>query len=127
MKGRISNDFYLCVDDISISCPASCNSNGYKRGAQASSAPLAKLGELTNSLTLAAPAVLTLTARPNPTKTEFILEGSTKQGAAVSIRTVDMTGRTLHVFSEANGNFTIRFGRELGKSNYYAEVVQGME
>jgi hypothetical protein len=70
---------------------------------------------------------LKVTASPNPTTDQFMLRIESSSEAPVSVRIMDVSGKTLSLRSNLSSNSTVRTGSELINGVYFAEVMQGNE
>jgi hypothetical protein len=64
---------------------------------------------------------------PNPSEHEFTLELHGKDKQPITVRLIDMNGKLINTFNNLQSNRTVRFGNDLKKGAYFAEVVQGEE
>ena len=125
------NNFYVFMDDIKIGSPASCSaaapmvngrttSGGEEISLPGESARVdAKEAELKKEL-----AAFSAVAFPNPTNAAFELRLTSKETAPMTIRVVDVLGRTVK-FMRTAPNQTIQFGADFRSGNYVVEVSQG--
>lgn len=72
-------------------------------------------------------AVLKVTASPNPTTDHFVLKIESTDDAPITLRIMDLTGKTLSMKQQITPNSTFRTGSELLHGVYFAEVMQGNE
>lgn len=72
-------------------------------------------------------SALKVTASPNPTTDQFVLRIESSSEAPVSVRMMDVSGKTLSLRSNLSSNSTVRTGSELINGIYFAEVMQGNE
>ena len=73
----------------------------------------------------ALPGEFTVTVMPNPTRSQFTMEIQSKDLSPVRMRLMDNSGRLIKTFSNLPANHTLRFGNEMKKGAYFAEVIQG--
>lgn len=116
MAANDPNNFYLFIDDISITSPASCTSTSAHRGVAVNTLPSAIVDTKDE---------LEVKVLSNPSISAFQLniQSSVKEG--VTVRITDMFGRTVKVIEHVQSNSTVNVGADLQPGNYFAEVKQG--
>jgi hypothetical protein len=68
---------------------------------------------------------LQIKALPNPSPGYFILKLSGGNAAKISIRIIDVAGRTVELKNNLSSNHNITFGDSYQQGIYFAEVIQG--
>jgi hypothetical protein len=124
------------MDKINI-CHASGNTHSIQIDPSAAPAHLAH-GDMLGSCETVSPSVtgryqlpteivseLQIKALPNPWPNYFVLNLSGGNADKISIRIIDVTGRTVELKNNLSSNRNITFGNSYQPGIYFAEVIQG--
>ena len=68
---------------------------------------------------------LSVRVQPNPSQNEFTLSISSNSDEKLSIKVMDVQGRTVEQLSGINANGTLQVGMKFIAGVYFAEVLQG--
>ncbi|MEO6454521.1 MAG: T9SS type A sorting domain-containing protein, partial [Ginsengibacter sp.] len=122
-----SNNFYLFIDDISITSPSVCNGSAPPVTCNLTTVQASR-GVASNTAEPTAPIAsaneLTVKVLANPSASAFSLNIKSSSTVNVTLRITDLFGRTLKVIDHVQSNATLNIGEDLPRGNYVVEVKQ---